>query len=227
MAKEKFGGDQKVGESLLRGWEIGFVARNVERVPRWLETHHLTLLTVFWSGLILVFSWQARSSLHWLWLVSLMIFLQYLTDLFDGAVGRHRGTGLIKWGFFMDHLLDYLFQSCLVIGYWMISPPGLDLYFLGILALTGGFMVLSFLSFAATNRFEIYFCGLGPTEARLLVILMNAVIVTVGTSWWRVTVPIFCFSFLAGLVFLGFKKHRELWALDMEAKSKRRTPSDS
>ena len=115
--------------------EKKFVARWVNRVPFWLETHHLTLLTIPWTGLVIASAWQVRESedIRWFWGVSLAIALQYLTDLFDGAVGRSRNTGLVKWGFYMDHFLDYVFQCGLIIGYALIAPPqqNLDWWFFG------------------------------------------------------------------------------------------------
>jgi len=219
MAKQVFKGDQKVGASIMTRWEDRFRGKWVPRLPSWIETWHLTYLTLIWSGLILVFCWQAKNNLNWLWLVSLMVIAQYFSDLFDGAVGRYRKTGLIKWGYYMDHFLDYIFQSSMVVGYMMISPPGLTWYFVGILVMASGYMVSSFLSFAATNEFEIYFFGIGPTEIRIIVIALNASIVFLGTAWWPVTVPIFFWSILAGLVVMVWRTQRKLWRIDMDAKN--------
>ena len=221
MEGERFAGDKKVGESYLGQWEKKFVKRSIRYIPSWLETYHLTLLTLLWSLLALVFFGLANWNLHWLWAVSLMILLQYLTDLFDGAIGRHRDTGLVKWGFHMDHFLDYVFQSIIVIGYYLMAPDGLAHYFFGLLLLTGGYMVNSFLWFAATNKFEISYFGVGPTEVRLLVIGMNASIVFIGTSWWSITVPLFFWAFLIGLIVLVFRTQAMLWKIDMEAKQQR------
>lgn len=226
MPKPQFGGDKKVGESFLGPWEKALVKRWVTKIPSGLETYHLTLLTILWSALALVFFLLARDSLAWLWLVSLMIVFQYLTDLFDGAIGRHRDTGLIKWGFHMDHFLDYVFQSVVVIGYYIIAPPNLTLYFFGLLLLTGGYMVNSFLWFAATNRFEISYFGIGPTEVRLLVIALNGAIVIMGTSWWPITVTIFFWTFLIGLALLIYRTQKQLWQIDMATKQARDTSSN-
>ncbi|MDA7524902.1 hypothetical protein N8667_04900, partial [Verrucomicrobia bacterium] len=190
MSDREFKGDQKVGKSVLMRWENNFRNYWVPKLPSWIETWHLTYLTLIWSALILVFSWKARENLEWLWLVSLMILAQYISDLFDGALGRYRKTGLIKWGYYMDHLLDYVFQSCIVTGYMMIAPEGLTWYFVGILIVAGAYMVNAFLSFAATNAFEIYFFGIGPTEIRFLIIALNTCIIFMGTEWWPTTVPV-------------------------------------
>ena len=95
--ERKFGGAGKKGESILGPVEKRFVARWVNRIPAWLETYRLTLLTIPWTGLVLVSAWQVRESadIRWFWGVSLAIALQYLTDLFDGAVARTRNTELV------------------------------------------------------------------------------------------------------------------------------------
>lgn len=226
MSNSKFAGDKKVGASILGRWERRFVDQWLPRIPDGIETYHLTLLTLLWSLLALFFFWlaEAKDNLHWLWAVSALIVLQYLSDLFDGALGRHRGTGLIKWGFYMDHLLDYVFQSAIVIGYSMIAPPGLAYYFFGLLLITGGYMVNSFLWFAATNRFEISYFGIGPTEVRLLAIALNASIIFIGISPWPITVPILFWILLFGLVAIVYRTQKQLWKIDMQSKRK---PSSS
>ena len=89
-------------------------------------------------------------------------FLQYISDVLDGAVGRYRDTGLVKWGFYMDHLLDYMFLASVIIGYSLIFTNIPWYWFIGVLALGGAFMVNMFLSFAATNEFRISVLKIGP-----------------------------------------------------------------
>lgn len=220
MKMKVFAGDQKEGKSLLSGPERALVAWAVPRIPNWLETYHLTLLTVLWSALNLVFGFLAAGDLRWLWGVSMVIVLQYVSDLFDGAVGRARGTGLVKWGFYMDHFLDYVFLGSLVFVAYMIAPDGLGVYCLILFILTGAFMVSSFLAFAATNRFEIYMLGIGPTEGRIGIILINTLIFFTGTGHFVVTLPIVCALCFIALVFVVKRVSDGLWRIDMENKAK-------
>ncbi|MEO7995999.1 MAG: CDP-alcohol phosphatidyltransferase family protein [Gemmatimonadaceae bacterium] len=213
-----FAGAGKVGESLFTPWERRFVARYVSSVPSWLETYHLTLLTIVWSLLILVFGWLAKSNIQWLWMVSLMIVFQYLTDLFDGAVGRYRNTGLIKWGFFMDHFLDFIFLCAMITAYHTVAPPGLDMWFVLLLGLTGAHMTHSFLAFAATNEFRIAYNGVGPTEMRLAFIGINAFIIFTWPNYYHYTLPALTVAVLTGLIFVVVNTQRQLWHIDMEAK---------
>ena len=217
-AEQPFGGAGKVGESLFSPWERRFVARYVTSVPRWLETYHLTLLTVVWCGGILWFGWLAQRDILWMWMISLMIVLQYITDLFDGAVGRYRNTGLVKWGFFMDHFLDYIFLCALLTSYHTVAPKGFDGWFMVLLGLTGAHMAHSFLAFAATNEFRIAFHGVGPTEMRLAFIVINTFTMYTPRSWYEYTVPALTVAVLAGLILVVFNTQRRLWRADMEAK---------
>lgn len=219
MASGDFAGDKKVGQPLLHGPERAFVAWGTPRVPRWLATHHLTLLTLVWSALNALFGVLARDDLRWFWMISLMIVLQYVTDLFDGAVGRARGTGLVKWGFYMDHFVDFIFLGSLVLAGYLVAPPGVGHWFVVLLTLTGAFMVSSFLHFAATNRFEIYVHGFGPTETRLVIIAVNTVIIFTGTDHFLWTVPVVCAACLVALVVVVRRASNELWAIDMAAKA--------
>lgn len=216
---QPFGGAGKVGESWLTGPEKRLVARWVGHVPPWLQTYHLTLLTILWSLLILVFGWYARDNIHWLWAISAMIACQYVTDLFDGAVGRRRDTGLVKWGFFMDHFLDFIFLCALITAYYMVAPPGFDVWFMLLLGLTGAHMVHSFLAFAATNEFRIAFYGVGPTEMRIAFIGINTFIIFTWPRYYGITIPALTLLVLAGLVLAVFRTQRHLWHVDMAAKA--------
>lgn len=94
--KEPFAGDKKVSISLFGKLEKKLVEKYVDKIPKKIETYHLTLSTLAWCAFIVLFGYLAgHYNTHWLWGTSIMIVFQYLTDLFDGAVGRHRNTGLI------------------------------------------------------------------------------------------------------------------------------------
>ena len=96
MKQAEFGGDKKVGKSILSGLENRFKYWAVPKIPGFIETYHLTMMTLLWSIINVALGFFARDNLSVLWLVSLMIVLQYITDLFDGELGRQRKTGLRK-----------------------------------------------------------------------------------------------------------------------------------
>lgn len=215
---KQFGGSEKVGRSLLSGPEDRLKGWAVPRIPEMIETYHLTMMTLLWSLINVVAGFIAKESLLILWLVSLMIFLQYLTDLFDGELGRHRKTGLIKWGFYMDHFLDYIFLCSIVFVGYMISPPGLEIWYFGMVVILGAHMVNSFLSFAATNEFQICYYGIGPTEVRVVFIMVNTYIIFAGTGGFNLLLPAVVFLCLVALVFNTYQIQKKLWLEDMRVK---------
>jgi len=113
----------KHGRWLTAGPEEALKRVLVPRVPPWCETHHLTMTTILWSAGVIAFSSLATGDIRWLWGASACIALQYVTDLLDGAVGRARDTGLILWGYYMDHLLDFVFLCSIVVGYSLLLAP--------------------------------------------------------------------------------------------------------
>lgn len=216
----KFAGDQKVGKSLLYDLEMKFVERTIHLIPKGLETYHLTMLTLVWSGLIVYFGYLAKGNINWFHLVSAMVFLQYLTDLFDGKVGKMRNTGLIKWGFYMDHFLDYLFLGSILTAYAFQIPS--DLRAVGFITalFVIGFLINSFLAFAATNQFEISFIGVGPTEGRILFILVNTFIIIFGFKYFLLLLPYIAILAFLALCAVVWRKHKQIWKMDTENKNK-------
>lgn len=215
---EQFAGDKKVGTNVFAGIEAKLVQRGLKYIPTWLETYHLTLMTIVWSAGAIGFGYLARWDFNWLWGTSVMIMLQYLTDLFDGAVGRHRQTGLIKWGYYMDHFLDYIFLCALLIGYAFVIPDTFFNMYFFILAILGAFMVNSYLAFAATNRFRISYLGIGPTEIRFLFIGLNILLIIFGKTYLAWTLPIILALSTVGLIVVVYHTQKDIWAIDMENK---------
>lgn len=192
----------------------------VPLVPSWLQTYHLTLLTLPWSILVILFSYLTQRSILWLWAVSAVIVLQYLTDLLDGEIGRRRGTGLIKWGYYMDHFLDFIFLCALLIGYYFILPPASLSFHFYLLAIAGGFMVNSFLAFAVTNRFRISYLGIGPTEIRIVFILINSQLALFGVTHLAFLQPYVLIGAVIGLTVTVYHTQREIWYIDQQALKK-------
>lgn len=210
----RMGMDTKEGRWLLRRGEERLRDLLVPLVPRGVETYHLTNSTTVWMLGVIIFSFLARKDIRWLWGVSLMVLLQYVTDLLDGEIGRQRKTGLVRWGFYMDHLLDYLFLCSIMIGYAILLPASYHLTILFVFALVTGFMVNSFLSFHATGSFRIAYLGLGPTEIRLLFIIVNTLLILFGKTYISLALPYVLLFALCGLALVVATTQRLIWKLD-------------
>lgn len=220
---QQFAGASKSNTSFLTPFERRLAIRVLPRIPSWLETYHLTMLTLVWSGLILLFSYLAAGDLRWLWGVSAMVAFQYVTDHYDGKIGKYRGTGLVRWGYYMDHLLDYFFLCSVIIGYAFILPERSRYQILIMLAIFAGYEVSTFLAFAATDRLKISYLKLGPTEFRLALIVINALLVQYGTRQMVNGLKYVNIGAAVGLALMVYRTHKVIWALDMEHKHGQRT----
>jgi phosphatidylglycerophosphate synthase len=212
---QEFAGAYKSNNSFLTPLERRLALIVLPRIPTWIETYHLTLLTLLWSAMILVFSYMARNDLRWLWLVSICVFLQYVTDHYDGKIGKYRNTGLVRWGYYMDHLLDYLFLCSVIIGYAFVLPERSRYQILFTLAIFVGFEVSTLLAFAATDKLKISYLKFGPTEFRLALIIINALLIQYGTRPMASSLKYVNIGAAIGLALVVYRSHKLIWQLDM------------
>jgi hypothetical protein len=215
---QQFAGATKSNSSFLTPLERRLAVRVLPRIPSWLETYHLTMLTLVWSGFILYFSYLAARDLRWLWGVSAMVALQYVTDHYDGKIGKYRGTGLVRWGYYMDHLLDYFFLCSVIVGYAFILPERSRFQILIMLAIVTGYQISTFLAFAAMDKFKISYLKFGPTEFRLALIVINGLLVQYGTRQMVSGLKYVNIGAAIGLAVMVYRTHKVIWALDMKHK---------
>jgi archaetidylinositol phosphate synthase len=214
---EAFAGDKKKGQSILGPVERRFINWAVPKIPRPILSHHLTAVTVFWSVGTVVFGWLARDDRVWLHGMSVMVFGQWLTDSLDGTLGKYRKQGLVKWGFYMDHLLDFLFAGSIVIAYsFLVEAEWLEFLFLILLLVTCATMAVSFLSFAATNQFQIAYYGVGPTEIRIGYIALNTFVSIAGTEIFSWGVPVVVALNVFAFLVMAAQTSRILWQIDYD-----------
>ena len=218
---QEFAGAHKTNTSFLSPLERRLAPIVVPRIPRWVETQHLTMLTLLWSLLILLFSFMASGNLRWLWLVSLMILLQYVTDFIDGKVGKYRNTGLVRWGYYMDHLLDYFFLCSVILGYAFILPERSRFQLLLLLALFAAYDFSTFLAFSATDKLKISYLKFGPTEFRLALIVINALLINFGTKHMIGGLKWVNAGAALGLCCMIYTTQKKIWQLDMEGRQQK------
>ena len=223
MQNKQFTGASKTNTSFLSPLERRLSPIVLPRIPSWLQTYHLTMLTLVWSLLILGFSYLAATDVRWLWGVSLMIFFQYVTDHYDGKVGKYRNTGLLRWGYYMDHLLDYVFLCSIIIGYAFILPEKSRYQLLFLLAVFAAFAVSAFLAFSATDRLTISYLKLGPTEFRLALIIINTLLIMFGSRYMISGLKYVNAGAVAGLCFVVYQTQKHIWHVDMQEKEREKT----
>lgn len=185
----------------------------IPKIPLWLETYHLTWMTLIWSLLIIVIFYYGKN--HYLLILSvpLVIVLHYLTDVLDGAVGRDRKTGLIKWGYFVDHFLDFVFFSAVIAGYAIFIGLSWLIFITYILLM--GFMFMSALMSALRQEGVISFNKIGPTEFRLMFIILHIILVIINFSHFNLILTLFNIVLLIFITKCFYQLQKQLWREDM------------
>jgi phosphatidylglycerophosphate synthase len=221
MQREQYALATKASSSLLSPLERRMARRVLPHIPRWLETYHLTMLTLAWCAGLVFFGSLAARDLRWLWASSLMVVMHYLTDHFDGKVGKYRDTGLVRWGFYMDHLLDFFFLCAVLLGYSFILPASAHVGLLLVLSVFGGFVLNSFLAFTATGQLHISHAKLGPTEFRIALVVINTLVVFYGARRMEKALFFVAAGGAVALCVVVYRTQRQLWRRDMEQKRRR------
>ena len=214
---ENFTGDQKHFDHFLRGYEQKLIAVFLPLVPSWMGTVSLTLLTLPWAALIVLFGRLAAGNIQWLWGFSACVFAQHVTDMLDGEVGRRRNTGMIKWGFYMDHFLDYIFTCATIAGYAFLLPSAYLPLVVLCLAASGGFMVHTLMDFSITGSFKISFNRFGVAEVRYFLIALNTALIVLGKELFVAVFPFIVLISCVALAVIVYKSQRIYALLDKNA----------
>src|SRR5919201_1193705 len=86
------------------------------RLPRWINSDHLTALALASMGLAGAAFAAARWDVHAVWLVVLALALNWFGDSLDGTLARVRRVERPRYGFYVDHVLDIVGISLLLGG---------------------------------------------------------------------------------------------------------------
>jgi len=213
--KQTFNGDKKHLVHFLVPYEQRFIKAVLPWIPLKVGSAHLTLMTIGWSAGVVMAGYFSRGDIRWLWGFNGFILMQYITDMLDGEVGRARNNGLIKWGFYMDHFLDYIFLCAIIIGYSFLLPSSYFFLVLLCLTFTAGFMVHAFIDFAITNNFKISCNQFGVSEMRCILVLFNISLIFWGKALLIEILPFITLASFLGLSFLVYASQKVYQHIDV------------
>ena len=216
IGADQLSGERRVGRTLLR--PIGDRLRGIllPLVPRSVETWHLTALTLPLGLLAVVAGWRVPGNVQWIWVISTAVVVQYVADVLDGEVGRSRGSGLIRWGFYVDHLSDAVFISAVIFAYIPIYPQS-TWVLVGILMVANALFLHEALACICTGSYNTYgHHGFGLEEGRTLILVVNLVIALFYPTWLH-WLFIGIFGLLVALfIEQAFLTQRRLWIAERE-----------
>ena len=172
---------------LLAGVEQPVLQYLARRVPRTIRSNHLTAIGVIAAvGTGTAYA-LTNYSPAWLWGASVMLVVNWLGDSLDGTLARVRGTQRPKYGYYLDHIVDAFSTAVIGLGIGLSPYVYLGLA-LGIVVVYLAMSINVYLESTVFGVFKISYGRIGPTEVRLILILLNtAAYVTTG---WRSPLPV-------------------------------------
>lgn len=214
--KKDISGDPYKGTTLLRPLELKVINFLAPRVPSFIETYHLTLSSLFFSVLMIVAAFLAKNNLNWFWVIIASLVIQFFADALDGEIGRRRNTGLINWGFYTDHFLDFIFMSAVFISHAIIWSAD-AIIFMGLLVIFGGSFMHEALSCVCLGEYNVRgYRQIGGTEVRAFLILIDVYILFFRPQAVGIIFLVLLPIFLIMLFRQAYEKQKVLWALDMK-----------
>ena len=146
------------------------------RLPGWLKPDHLTALGVVASIAIATAYVLSNGDKLWLWAASALLVVHWLGDSLDGTLARVRKSERPRYGYYLDHLVDAFATAAIGIGLglspYMLLAVGL--------VIVVAYLILSINTYLETHAFGVFTLGygrFGPTEARLMLIAVNTLLV--------------------------------------------------
>ncbi len=146
-----------------------------KRLPTWIGPDHLTAIGVLsMAGAGLCYRLVAISPLAFLG-VNLFLFLNWFGDSLDGTLARVRGRERPRYGFYVDHLVDAFGAIFLLYG---LAFSGLVSTYAALGLLIAYLLLQIHIALKAhtTRVFQIAFGGVGGTEARIIVAMVNTAV---------------------------------------------------
>jgi len=162
----------RVNDILLGPLERPALQWLAAHMPVWASPDLMTVIGII--GALVILLGYALSSFHpaFLWMATLGFIINWVGDSLDGTLARYRHIERPKYGFFIDHVTDVLTEIIIIIG--MGLSPYIKFSIASLCCIMYIAMsVLVYIRMNVMGEFKISYSKLGPTEVRVLAILLN------------------------------------------------------
>lgn len=157
----------------------------VKKMPSKITPDILTAIGLFGALLTGLGYYLSNYNAIYLWLSSFGLIVNWFGDSLDGSLARHLHIERPKYGFFIDHSIDSVTMIVIAIGAGLSPYARFDYVLLALI----GYLLMSILVYLntfVTGVFKISFYNLGPTEMRLLIILLNTAVFFFGVGKFQI-----------------------------------------
>ena len=155
-------------------------------LPGWVSPDMMTVTGIF--GALVIALGYALSQFHaaFLWLATLGYIINWFGDSLDGTLARFRHIARPKYGFYIDHISDALTEIIIILSLGLspyVKFSVASMFCIAYIAMS----VLVYVRMNVMGEFKISYGKLGPTEVRVLAILLNTVMYFGGLYTFKVS----------------------------------------
>ncbi len=170
---------KRVNDILLGPLERPALQWLAAHMPAWMNPDILTGIGVVGAVIIFFSYWLSNEVPAFLWVASLGFVINWFGDSLDGTLARYRKIERPKYGFFVDHTVDCFSEVLVVMGLGLSPYVTFSVACLALI----GYLLMSVLVYIRTyvyGVFQISYGKFGPTEVRVILILLNVVMYFLG-----------------------------------------------
>ena len=168
----------RIQPSHLNALEKKVLVWLAKRQPKWMTSDDLTCIGVFGAVVIAAGYILSAWNSNFLWLSSLGFIINWYGDSLDGTLARVRKTQRPVYGYYLDHTIDAINEVIIFAG---VGLSGLMHLEIALLALVMYFLITINVSINAhlKKEFRLTYASMGPTEFRILMIIINTLFATI------------------------------------------------
>lgn len=169
---------KRIQSSVLNAAEKRVLVWLAQRQPRWMTSDILTGIGVIGAIVVALGYFLSNYHVGWLWMASVGFVINWYGDSLDGTLARVRGTQRPIYGFYLDHNIDGITMAIMCIGAGLSQL--LNLYIA--MAVLAVYLLLSisvYINAHLKGEFKLTYAGMGPTEFRLIMIIVNTLFATI------------------------------------------------
>ena len=173
MQKEQ---SKRIQTSVLNAAEKKVLLWLAARQPKWMTSDMLTWIGVAGAVIVAVGYVLSNYNVFWLWLASFGFFINWYGDSLDGTLARYRNIQRPVYGFFLDHTIDGMTMTIMCVGAGLSEMLNLYVAF----AVLAVYLLLSisvYINAHLKGEFKLTYAGMGPTEFRLILVLVNTMFI--------------------------------------------------
>ena len=162
----------RIHTAVTAGVEKRLLTWIARRTPACVTPDHLTVLGFAAQLGAGAAYWLASADARALWMVNVLLVLNWLGDSLDGTLARVRNRQRPRYGFYVDHIADTIGGFALMAGlassgyaHWQVAA--------GMLVCFYALSIESYLATYTLGRFHLSHGWFGPTEIRILLAAGN------------------------------------------------------